>query len=57
MVLRTLDAVHALLSLVSYQGQEAVETSWQPEYLQSLQVGHCEGVLELLRLVSGACPT
>jgi hypothetical protein len=47
------DAVHALLPLVSNEGKEAMEIARQQAQLPCLQVGHREGVLELLRLVPG----
>jgi hypothetical protein len=53
---RAADTVHALLPVVSYQGEEAVETDGQQALLQGLQVGHRERVLEFLRLVQGARP-
>ena len=54
---RPVDAVHALLSLVPDQSAPAVEAGWQPTYLQSVQLGHRQGVLELLCLVQRAGAT
>jgi len=36
------DAVHALLSLVPHESQEAVETREQQENLPCLPLGNCE---------------
>ena len=52
----SIDAVHALLSMVPDEGTSAVEADRQPTLVQSLQVGYSKGVLEFLRLVQGACP-
>jgi hypothetical protein len=48
---KTADALHALLSMVPNQSEKAVEARRQPAQLPPLQMGHREGVLELLRLV------
>jgi len=51
----TAHAIHALLPVVSPEGQEALETGGEPAQLQGVQVGYSPGILELLRLVPGAC--
>jgi len=51
---KAVDAIHALLSLVQNESAEAVEARRQPAQLPSLQMGHREGILELLCVVQVA---
>ena len=51
---RAAHAVHALLPMVPHEGQETLEAVGQPAYVQGVQVGRRERVLEFLCLVPGA---
>jgi hypothetical protein len=46
-----IDAVHALLSLVSNQSSKTMEAARRENKLQGVQVGHRQGILEFLRMV------
>lgn len=48
------DAVHALLPMVQKQSAAALEAQGQQAFLSGLQLGYRAGLLELLRVVSGA---
>jgi hypothetical protein len=48
---RTPDAVHALLSMVPGQSQEALEIAGQQTQMPVMQLGNRQRVLELLCLV------
>ena len=54
---RPTHAVHALLSMVSYESPTTLEAEGQPAFVQGLQLGYCKGLLELLCVVPGACAT
>jgi hypothetical protein len=49
----TVDAIYAILSVVSHEGSTAVEAGGQQAAMPFLSMGHCSRFLELLRLVQG----
>lgn len=51
LVQRTVNAIYALLSMVSDQGEKALEARGQQAQLPILSLGNSGGFLELLRLV------
>ena len=54
---RSVDPVHAILPLVSQQGQKALEIGRFTRFLPCLRLGSHAVLLELLRMVPGAIVT